>query len=352
MKRSLIWVFVFLLVPLSFAAATSDSPFLPASFNGWQQDSQSVKSGSDSTIVDPADAPVLAEYGFTDGELATYTRGERTMKVKAARFKDSSGAFGAFTFYQQPLMQTEEIGDEGASNNLHILFYRGNILVNVLLDRRMAMSAADLRALANTLPVVQGRLSVEPELQKELPRKTYISHTARYITGPVAMERLAMPVPTALVDFSMSPEVVIGKYQSSWGEANLLLIGYPTPQIAADKMRVMQAASLPGGPFYFRRSGPIVAIVNGNIPADEAQKLLAAVNWDANVTLTQPTRPDLKNNIGNLIVGVFVLIALIALAALIFGFAFGGIRILIKRLFPGKVFDRAEDHGFIRLNLR
>lgn len=352
MKRSLILVFVLLLLPLCLAAAAPNSAILPQSFNGWQQDSESVKNGSNSTIVDPADAPVLGEYGFTDGELATYTRGERTMQVKAARFKDSSGAFGAFTFYQQPLMQTEDIGDEGASSNLHILFYRGNILVNVLLDRMMAMSAADLRALANALPVVQGRLSVAPELQKQLPQKSYISHTARYIIGPVALERLAVPVPPVLVDFSMSPELAMGKYRSSWGEANLLLISYPTPQIAADKMRAMQAAALPGGPFYFRRSGPIVAVVNGNIPADEAQTLLAAVNWDANVTLTQPTRPDLKNNIGNLIIAVFVLIGLVALASLIFGFAFGGIRILIKRLFPGKVFDRAEDQGIIRLNLK
>lgn len=338
--------------PLCFAATLQSPALLPVSFNGWQQNADSVKISTDPAIANQADGPVLKEYGFSDVELATYTRDDRTMKVKAARFQDSSGAFGAFTFYQQPRMQTEKIGDEAASNNLRILFYRGNVLVDVLLDRITAMSAADLRALAGMLPQPKGTLATLPTLPGFLPRQTYISHSERYITGPVAMERMGAPVPVGLVDFSMSPELAMGQYHSTWGDANLLLIDYPTPQIAMEKLRVIQAASLPGGPFYFKRTGPIVAVVNGNIPQDEAQALLSSVNYDANVTLTQPAQPNAKDNLGNLIIGVFVLIGFVALLALIFGFAFGGIRILLKKLFPGRVFDRSEEVEIIRLNLK
>jgi len=116
-------------------------------------------------------------------------------------------------------------------------------------------------------------------------------------------------------------------------------------------LHVIQSASLPGGPFYFKRTGPIVAIINGNVPGDEAQSLLDAVNYDANVTWTQTTRLNPKDNIGNLIIGIFVLVGIIALMALIFGLFFGGIRILAKKLFPDKVFDRPEDVEIIRLNL-
>jgi hypothetical protein len=352
-----ILLLAFLVAPLAFAASAPTAPakgtaILPPSFNGWAKSATTAKTGTDPAIADPAEAAVLKEYGFSDAELATYTRDNRKMQVKAARFENASGAFGAFTFYQQPQMQTEKIGDAGASNNLRILFYRGNVLVDVLLDRVTAMSAGDLRALADALPRVQGSESVPPGLPGELPRQTYISHTERYIAGPVAMERLGVPVPPALVDFNMSPEIVMGKYGSTWGEANLVLINYPTPQIAGEKMRAMQAAQLPGGPFYFKRTGPIVAIVNGNIPQDEAQSLLGLVNWDANVTLTQPTRPDQRNNIGNLIITIFVMIGFIMLLALIFGFAFGGIRILAKKVFPNRVFDRPEDVEIIRLNLK
>lgn len=351
-SRFFIFLFAFFLTSLCLAGTTKDAGFLPTSFNGWQKNTVGAQTSTDPAVADPTDAAVLKEYGFTDLERATYTRDDRKMQVKAARFKDASGAFGAFTFYELPQMQTEKIGDEGASNSLRILFYRGNVLVDVLLDRVTAMSAGDLRALAEALPTVGGNLSALPTLPGNLPRQSYISHTQRYISGPVAMERLGVPFPPALVDFNMGPELATGKYRSTWGEANLVLIGYPTPQIAIEKMRALQAAALPGGPFYFKRTGPIVAIVNGNIPENEAQSLLASVNYDANVTWNQPTQQNPRDNLGNLIIGIFVLIGFIALLALIFGFAFGGIRVLTKKLFPNRFFDRPEDVDIIRLNLK
>lgn len=347
-----ILLLAFLASSFALAAPSKDATILPPSFHGWVKNAATVKTGIDPAIVDQAEAAVLKEYGFSDAELATYTREGRQMQVKAARFENASGAFGAFTFYQQPQMQTEKIGDEGASNNLRILFYRSNVLVDVLLDRVTAMSAGDLRALAAELVTARGNESVPPGLPANLPRQSYISHTDRYITGPVAMERLGVPLPPALVDFNMSPELAMGKYRSTWGEANLLLVNYPTPQIAAEKMRAIQAAQLPGGPFYFKRTGPIVAVLNGIIPQDEAQALLASVNWDANVTMTEPTKPDQRNNIGNLIVTIFVMIGFIGLLALIFGFAFGGVRVLAKKFFPNRVFDRPEDVEIIRLDLK
>jgi hypothetical protein len=352
MKKSLSILFVALLSAATCVAAAAAEPaILPKSFNGWQQDAATARSGADPVLADAAEAPVLKEYGFSDAELATYSREDRVMKVKAARFKDASGAFGAFTFYQQPQMQTEKIGDEGASNNLHILFYRGNVLVEVLLDRLTAMSAADLRAMANAIPTAHGNLAVPPGLPGYLPHRGFIGHTQRYIVGPLAMEHLGVPVPPALVDFEMNPELVMGQYRSSWGTGNLLLISYPTPRIAMDRLQAVQSASLPGGPFYFKRTGPILAIANGNIPQDEAQSLLASVNYDANVTQTQPTHENPKDNLGNLIVGVFVLIGFIGVLALILGFAFGGARVLAKKIFPNRVFDRPEDVEIIRLNL-
>ena len=328
------------------------SGVLPASFNGWQKNVGSVKSSTDPAVADQADSEVLKEYGFSSVEIAVYTREDRKMHIKAARFNDASGAYGAFSFYLLPEMQTEKIPDQGVSNNSRVLFYRGNILVDVSLDRVTAMSAADLRALSEALPHPDRSASGLPALPSNLPKQSYLPHTIRYILGPVALERLRVPVPAALVDFSKGAEVTFARYKSSEGEANLTVISYPTPQIAGERMRAMQAASLSGGPFQFKRSGPIVAIVNGSVPEREAQSLLASVNYDAEVTWNQATKPDPRNNIGNLIIGIFMLIGAILLVALIFGFAFGGIRIVAKRLFPDRVFDRPDDVGIIRLNLK
>lgn len=348
MKRYL--VVLFLLV--SSVLWARDAGFLPQSFNGWQLDKSSRKSGNDPAAVDAADSAVLKEYGFAGFESATYLRNGRKMQVKAARFNDASGGYGAFTYYVQPLMQAEKIGDLGASNNRRILFYRGNLLVDVTLEQVTAMSAADLRALAETLPQVHGNTSALPTLPGQLPKQSLVTNSQRYIVGPSALERLGVPLPANLVNFSMGPEVAFATYRSSNGEAKMTVIGYPTPQIAAERMKAMQAANLPGGPFYFKRSGPLLAVINGNIPESEAQSLLASVNYDADVTWNQPTRPNPRDNIGGLIVGIFTLVGVILVAALIFGFAFGGVRVIAKKLFPNRVFDRPEDVEIIRLDLQ
>lgn len=350
MKRLSISVFAFLLLAgLAFAAPTS---VLPPSFNGWQLDKASLKSGSDPASADGADAPVLKEYGFNDFETGVYRRNGREMQIKIARFNDASGAYGAFTYYVQPQMQKEEIGDGAASNNKRILFFRSNLLVDATLDQVTAMSAADLRALADALPKAKGNLSTLPTLGGDVPKQSLIPHTLRYIEGPIALERLGVPIPAALVNFSMGPEVVLARYRSSNGEAYMTLISYPTPQIAAERLKAFQAAGLPAGPFFFKRSGPLVVAINGNIPQSEAQSLLASVNYDADVTWNQATKENPRDNMGNLILGIFTLIGVILIVALGFGFAFGGVRVLAKKIFPNRVFDRPEDVEIIQLNLK
>jgi len=325
---------------------------LPQTFNGWRIDAQSVKTAKDPAVADATDAPVLKEYGFTDEESATYSRNGRKMQIKSARFSDATGAFGAFTYYVQPQMQVEKIGDRGASSNTRILFFKGNILVDATIEHLTAMSGADLRALADALPRLANENGKLPTLPANLPAQSLERNTSRYIIGPEALARLGVPIPAQLVDFSKSAEVAIGKYRTSQGEASVTLVGYPTPQIARERMDAMQAASLTGGPFYFKRTGPYVVAVNGNIPADEAQSLLASVNYDADVMQLQPTKPRPAEDRAGFIFALVMLCVIAVLAALIFGFVFGGIRILANRMFPNRFFGRPESAEIIRLDLR
>jgi Family of unknown function (DUF6599) len=346
---------LFLIVLLSataFGQAKAAAGFLPAQFNGWRLETSTVKTGSDPAALDPADFSVLKEYGFKDSETAGYSRDGRKMQVKAARFNDASGAYGAFTYYVQPQMRTETIGDQGASNNTRILFFKGNILVDVTLDRVTAMSGADLRALAEALPRPQGNTAAMPTLPGNLPAQSRIANTSRYVMGPEALARLGIPISAQLVDFRTSPEVVMAKYRTTAGEAALTIISYPTPQIARERLTAIQTAQLPGGPFYFKRSGPFVAAINGNIPADEAQSLLASVNYDADVTWNQPTKMKKEEDRAGFVVALVLLCMLVVLAALFFSFAFGGLRLLANRFFPNKVFKRQEAADIIRLNLK
>src|SRR5581483_4483030 len=124
-------VFAFFMLSVCASAAPEPS-ILPKSFSAWQM-SGNAKRGGDPAAADGINAALLKEYGFQDLESATYVRDDgRKLTVKAARFNDASGAYGAFTFYREPQMNKEEIGDKGASANERILFYRGNVLVDAI----------------------------------------------------------------------------------------------------------------------------------------------------------------------------------------------------------------------------
>jgi hypothetical protein len=353
-----------LVVGAGLAADAPVAPILPSEFGGWRI-SGSVRASKDPMVADSANAALLKECGFTSFASASYTREDgRKLTVKAARFSDASGAYGTFTYYLMPQMLTEKIGDQGASLNERVLFYRGNILVDAVFEKLTAMSAAELRELAGFLPLASGTTRNLPELPKYLPGLGYLKNTAKYVVGPVALQRVGAPLPAQLVDFNTGAEVVLGAYLTSGGNATLMLISYPTPQIAAEHLRRIDAArqqntqQQPGSPtvtdvspFYDKRTGPILVVATGPLSPSEGKALLASVNYDANVTWNENTYSTRKDNLANLLVNIITLCGILILFALVAGVAFGGIRIFVKRILPEKVFDRPEAMEFISLHL-
>src|ERR1035441_7626304 len=226
-------VFLLFLCGAAFAAnAPAPTSVLPNQFGGWQVSGPVTKSG-DAAVADPANAAVLKEYGFRGFEKAEYTSDDgRKLAIKAAVFDDASGAYGAFTYYQTPAMLEEKIGGQAGSLNNRVLFFQENVLVDAVFDKLSAMSAAELRGLAGLLP----------PLRSYLPTHGYERNTTKYILGPVALEHAGAPLPSATVDFKSGAEVIVGKYAATAGDSTLMLIAYPTPQIAAEKLRQIDAA--------------------------------------------------------------------------------------------------------------
>jgi hypothetical protein len=343
------------LATLCSAAGTSTPPpVLPQAFGGWQLANPAQVSPNPES-ADPVNAGLLKEYGFTDFAGATYRRSDgRKVTVKAARFQDASGAYGAFTFYKTPEMLNEKIGDQGASLNERVLFYKGNILVDAVFQRLSAMSAAELRELSDNLPRPPGSTGNLPGLPIYLPKQSYIKNTAKYVVGPLGLEGTAAPLPAKYVDFSKSAEVVLGDYNVSGASAKLMLISYPTPQIAAAQLKQIESAQQShqlDSVVTARRTGPILVLASGQISEGDAKSLVSAVNYDADITWNENTYFTRRDNAANLIVGVIVLAAIVCGLSIVAGIAFGGFRVFMKRLFPGKVFDRPEQMEFISLHL-
>jgi hypothetical protein len=346
------------------ARAAEQAPaLLPQQFGGWQMQG-SPQTSTDPAVADPANAAVLKEYRFSDLASSTYTREDgRTLKIRAARFADASGAFGAYTFYLQPGMAKEQIGDQAASSGQRVLFYRGHVLVDAQFSQESAMSVAQLRELAGALPRPGGNSGNLPSFIEFMPHRDYIANTQKYVMGPAALSAQAPPISADLVDFNASAEVSLAHYNTSSGEATLMLISYPTPQLAAEHLRRIDAAHQlaqpqPGvsnvgiaGAFLDKRTGPIVAIATGPASDSDTRSLLGMVNWEASVTWNTPTDNQQARDLYKLVLNIVVLCGILGGLAIVAGVAFGGIRILMKRWYPDKVFDRPEQMEFISLRL-
>jgi hypothetical protein len=375
-SRSLqVAVLLLVFAPSLFAAkAKENSPvvtsvLLPESFAGWQLASR-APAVFDAATADRAEAPLLQEFGFVKLESAAYEQNGRQLKVKALGFRDATGALGAFLYYRQPQMVDESIGDLSSSLNEHVLFYRGNVVIDAVFDKLTVMSASQLRELAAGLPLVSGGDRNPPNLPNYLPQKLAhaqaIPNSTRYAEGPVGLQRIGAPVSSELVDFAAGAEVVLSKYRADPREATLTLIEYPTPQLAILHQQRIDAAHQtanaqqnPDGPalvnleqIYTRRTGPIVIVVSGLVTPNAARSLLGSVSYEPEVTWNERWKAfDKRDNLGYLLVTIAELSAVLAVLALVLGIGFGFARVYLSRLFPRHIQTYAQANEFISLHL-
>ena len=92
-------------------------------------------------------------------------------------------------------------------------------------------------------------------------------------------------------------------------------------------------------------------IATADASASDAKSLLADVNYEANVTWNENTYFDKKHNIGTFVWGTFLLCGILMLFAVFAGLAFGGVRILLRRIFPNRMSQHPDELEFISLHL-
>ena len=194
-----------------------------------------------------------------------------------------------------------------------------------------------------------------------LPKPAYVKNSAKYVLGPVTLDKAGALLPADLVDFGAGAEVVIGSYTTARGGATLMLISYPTPQFAAEHLRRIDSAhqpsplssevQAPSASFFDKRTGPIIVVAGGALSAEEGKTLLATVNYDANVTWNENTYFTKRDNMANLLVNIIYLCGIIIGFALVAGLAFGGLRVFVRRVFLERFFGEKDEVRFIALHL-
>jgi hypothetical protein len=328
---------------------------------------ETPKKVTDAAQADAANTEALKEYDFSDGMVANYKRSGETLSLRALRFRDASGAYGAYSFYRQTGWPKEEIGAGATSNHKRVLFWVGNTVVDASFSRIGPMSGAELRELAGRIPVPDGTRAIAPPILSNLPKESMDGQSTHYALGPAGYAGSGGVLPPELVGFDRGAEAVTATYSLRSGPATLTIIDYPTPQMAAaqeTRIRAYIKAGSQAQPAWpkplqdsdqasleVRRSGPIVALMSGDATPDESHKLLATVHYESDITsIPQPMESEVAKT-SKLLLGIAALVIVGASAAILLGFFLGGGRALY-RIARGKPISSVYDEEFIHLDLR
>ncbi len=290
---------------------------------------------SDVKAVEPPDPALFEEYGFDAAEQGKF--GPTTLI--AWRFRDSTGAMAAYQFMRPAAAKPLKSAlNQAASRTAGgAIFEYGNYVIEV---KGKVPEDDDIAPVYLALAKVQQ--SPLPVVSTYLPPEGLIPNSERYITGPVALQKFDPKVPPSVAAFRLSAEAQYGRYRTKNGEMSLAIFNYPTPGIARE--RVEDFGKLPG--ILAKRSGSLVAVLTEVADPDQAERLLAKVNYNASLTVNEKAPNHEVRSFGQTVLNYIMLSGVIMLFCLFSGLLFAGIRMLARRLGP-----KDEDGAMITLHL-
>lgn len=288
-------------------------------------------------------AATLNKYGFSGATVQAWKSADGTVRLTLFEMLDPAAAYGLFSLDRnitQPGFATVPVGTEGFRSGDRLEFWQSKYVVRA----EGATSASDeIGSIVSEN--IFGR-SRKPPVSMLLPPSNLVQRSDKYVVDETGIGRELNLDPQTL-GFDDSVEIATANYRVDGKNANLVLLLYPTQQLAK-KYEDQWALSSPDGAAFRKRVGAVLALVRGSADPTLAKTILDAVNYETQVTWDQP-RPDI--NLGDMILTIFSFIGIALLFTIVVGLSFGGVRLFVKARYPDRVFDRPEDMEIIQLKL-
>jgi hypothetical protein len=289
-------------------------------------------------------AATLKHYGVSGATVQDWSGPGGKVRLTLYEMTDASAAYGLFTLERgadQAGLTPVSVGTEGFRSGNREFVWQSKYLVKL----EGAAAAAD--EFAKTISEnIFGR-SRKPPVSSHLPPENLVQGSEKYIVDEASIGR-DLELDASTLGFDDSLEVATADYRVKGRVAHLVLLMYPTQQVAK-KYEDQWANGEDGKQSPFRkRVGPLIAWVRGSHEPEIAKAILDDVNYESQVTWDQP-RPDLS--LRQVILTIFSFIGVALLFTLVVGVSFGGLRIFVKAKYSQHIFDRPEDMEIIQLKL-
>ena len=306
---------------------------------------------TDPSKFEPGEVQILTEYGFHDLRRQLLRCQNQTLEIQIYRMLDSPAAYGLFTLYRQSDSRVPKGFPRLVEESDHqIAFVQSQFYVRIRWTNnsggpRKGIEVA--RLLAQALPVNW----TYPRLVNYLPQKHLVAGTEVYVMGHQALN-IRLPLgQDDLFGLVHGAEAVLADYKFSNGSAKLLLMMYPTQQLARKHLNDGHKQLMeknPGWQVFYKREGPLVVIVLNSTDPAIASSFLDQVSYVSSVSWDPKAEPL---SVGHMMLSVFFYVGKVIGITMVAGLSFGILRVLICWLFPGKVFNRQEAYEIIRLKL-
>jgi hypothetical protein len=346
---------VALIVALAAAPwASAQRMVLPAHFSNWsgQPNPEWVETEAPSNYVN-----LWKETGRTTGEFCEYASGDAKIDVDLEKYRDPSSAYEVYTALIKPEMHPSTLDRTSAVDGDKLFVLVGSSILEV--RPTPAISTSDLVALVNAVGAHSDQTPLPP-IRTYLPRG-FIDGTQKYALGQAgfrnAIASLKQEEFASLANeagFNSGAEAIFARYRAGKDEAVLLLIEYPTPQLAEQHLRHLEQALSPAAKqagTSIERKGSLLSLILKPTSASYGDSLRSALNYETHVTWHEPTQTITDPPWLTIVGKIFISTGLFMLVAVVLGVAFGGVRVVAKIFFPGKVFDRPEQMDVLQLGL-
>jgi hypothetical protein len=265
------------------------------------------------------DPPLWDEYGLKESEVAGYRNGAARFTAIGYRLQDTTAALAAFDWQRPAAAKPSKLADLAAETKQNVILVHGNYL---LLFQGYKPSPEEVAPLFDSLRNVD--TTPLPTLPGFFPSQGLVPNSERYILGPTSLARFDPGIPPSVAGFHLGTEAQLGVFHSPKGNLVLGLFNYPTPQIAMQQLADFQ--KLPGA--VVKRSGPLIAAILSPTDPDAAERLLAQVRYEAQITLDEHV-PTAADNPGTMLINIFILTGILIGFCIIAGLFVGGFRTLL-----------------------
>jgi len=288
-------------------------------------------------------APAIVRYGLIGATRQSWKGPEGTARLTLYEMVDASAAYGLFTLERdihQPGFASLPFGSEGFRVGNRSTFWQSEYVVS--LEGSDSATESIARIISQN---IFGR-SRRPPVSNLLPPSSLVPGSEKYVVEQSSIGRNADLGPEAF-GFEDSVEVATADYRVDGKPAHLILLLYPTQQVAKKYVEQWDAKNPDDGAFR-KRIGAALALVRGTRDPGVAKAILDGVNYETQVTWNEP-KPDIS--IRTVILTIFTFIGIALVFTIMVGLSFGGVRIFMKARYPGRIFDRPEEMEIIQLKL-